>query len=569
MLLKILNKIHRQLGPQTDLIMLLLLVAMFSVALPLSELIRSVSLGMLIPASLVALLLAWRLAAFRWLPGSLAWLIMIALGAEMITLWAANLEATLFWLVVNSSRLLWGIAAQRQFDPAELAHVQALLLELWQGLGILLARLFNWSANQMAGQPDFDPVAVVLVWGLAVWLVSAWAAWAIRRWQKPLVAMAPAAALLATVLAYHPRQAGYLIPITGVTLLLLALVNVSSLEERWETTGVDYSPTYKTEVAAIVIPVSIALLGLASFSPSISVWTVASRVQQWLAGPVEQIDPAMNALGLAAEPANRQDPALTRLLAPGLPRRHLLGSGPELQETVEMVVSVESGALPGRPYWRGLTYDIYTGHGWATSKTNRLDYDAGEAAVAAPDQLLVRVNVQSVENRQSILYSPGPPVTANHPYSLNWRGPEDAFAGTITARDYQVDALISQPASAAALNSGSEYPDYIFNRYLYLPKDTPDRVLALARNLTATAPTPFDRAAAIEEYLRRFPYSLKLPAPPRNRDMVDYFLFDLQQGYCDYYATAMVVLARAAGLPARLAVGYASGAFDDKTNRYI
>jgi hypothetical protein len=50
--------------------------------------------------------------------------------------------------------------------------------------------------------------------------------------------------------------------------------------------------------------------------------------------------------------------------------------------------------------------------------------------------------------------------------------------------------------------------------------------------------------------------------------VVDYFLFDLRQGYCDYYATAMVVLARAAGLPARLVVGYASGTYDPATATY-
>jgi transglutaminase-like putative cysteine protease len=81
-------------------------------------------------------------------------------------------------------------------------------------------------------------------------------------------------------------------------------------------------------------------------------------------------------------------------------------------------------------------------------------------------------------------------------------------------------------------------------------------VLALARDLTATEPTPFDRARAIEAYLRTYPYTLDLPSPKLDRDVVDYFLFDLRQGYCDYYATSMVVLARAAGLPARLAVGY-------------
>ena len=50
---------------------------------------------------------------------------------------------------------------------------------------------------------------------------------------------------------------------------------------------------------------------------------------------------------------------------------------------------------------------------------------------------------------------------------------------------------------------------------------------------------------------------------------MDYFLFDLQKGYCDYYASAMVVLARAAGLPARLVVGYAAGAYDAESTRYI
>jgi hypothetical protein len=97
----------------------------------------------------------------------------------------------------------------------------------------------------------------------------------------------------------------------------------------------------------------------------------------------------------------------------------------------------------------------------------------------------------------------------------------------------------------------------------------PERVLVLARDLTATARTPYDRAKALESYLRQFPYSLDLPEPPRGQDMVDYFLFDLQRGYCDYYATAMVVMARSAGLPARLAVGYANGSYDPIQHQYI
>ena len=74
---------------------------------------------------------------------------------------------------------------------------------------------------------------------------------------------------------------------------------------------------------------------------------------------------------------------------------------------------------------------------------------------------------------------------------------------------------------------------------------------------------------ALESYLRRFPYTLDLAPPPPGRDIADYFLFDLQRGYCDYYATTMVVMARSVGLPARLAVGFASGIYDAANDRYI
>jgi hypothetical protein len=117
--------------------------------------------------------------------------------------------------------------------------------------------------------------------------------------------------------------------------------------------------------------------------------------------------------------------------------------------------------------------------------------------------------------------------------------------------------------------SGQDYPIWIAERYLTLPEHVPDRVLALARDLTATALTPYDRALAIERFLRRFPYTLDVPSPPVDQDLVDYFLFDLQKGYCDYYATAMVVLARAAGVPARLVTGYASGAYDEDASHYV
>jgi hypothetical protein len=125
-------------------------------------------------------------------------------------------------------------------------------------------------------------------------------------------------------------------------------------------------------------------------------------------------------------------------------------------------------------------------------------------------------------------------------------------------------------ATAEELRSASaEYPDWVKESYLALPEDLPERIGALAMELTADTETPYDKAVAIRAYLREYPYTLDLDAPPVDRDVVDYFLFDLKRGYCDYYATAMVVLARGAGVPARLAVGYATGEYapDNATYR--
>jgi transglutaminase-like putative cysteine protease len=66
-----------------------------------------------------------------------------------------------------------------------------------------------------------------------------------------------------------------------------------------------------------------------------------------------------------------------------------------------------------------------------------------------------------------------------------------------------------------------------------------------------------------------YPYTLDVPPPVEGQDAADYFLFELKQGYCDYYATAMVVLARASGLPARFVSGYSPGEYDAPGAQYI
>ena len=107
--------------------------------------------------------------------------------------------------------------------------------------------------------------------------------------------------------------------------------------------------------------------------------------------------------------------------------------------------------------------------------------------------------------------------------------------------------------------------DWVYWQYTALPDTLPQRVRDLAGEIVdrAGAVTDYERLKALERYLSAsFPYTLNVPATPEGEDFVDYFLFELKQGYCVYYASAMVVLARSLGLPARYVEGFVFS--DDK-----
>ena len=84
----------------------------------------------------------------------------------------------------------------------------------------------------------------------------------------------------------------------------------------------------------------------------------------------------------------------------------------------------------------------------------------------------------------------------------------------------------------------------------------PAKVAALARKIVsdAAAVTPFDKAKAIESYLRaNYTYNTNITPPNNDEDRIYWFLFEGKEGYCEYYAGAMVVMLRDLGVPTRLA----------------
>lgn len=97
----------------------------------------------------------------------------------------------------------------------------------------------------------------------------------------------------------------------------------------------------------------------------------------------------------------------------------------------------------------------------------------------------------------------------------------------------------------------------IYSKYLKLPDTLPDRIKSLALSITEDFDNSYEKVKAIEKYLNvSYPYTLKPSPTPNERDFTDYFLFDLKEGYCVYYATAMTVMLRSIGIPARYVEGY-------------
>ncbi|MFU8796666.1 MAG: DUF4129 domain-containing transglutaminase family protein, partial [Dehalococcoidia bacterium] len=121
---------------------------------------------------------------------------------------------------------------------------------------------------------------------------------------------------------------------------------------------------------------------------------------------------------------------------------------------------------------------------------------------------------------------------------------------------YEATVLVSTATNHDLLTAGTEYPGWVMDRYLQLPAGVPSRVIDLAQEVAGSADTPYEKAVAIRDYLRTLEYSPDARPPPRGADGVDHFLFELQEGYCSYFASAMTVMLRACGVPSRFVTGY-------------
>ena len=137
---------------------------------------------------------------------------------------------------------------------------------------------------------------------------------------------------------------------------------------------------------------------------------------------------------------------------------------------------------------------------------------------------------------------------------------------------YQATSYTSAATEAMLRFAGTDYPSWVTDRYLQLPDELPERVKRLAIGLTPDShyETPYDKALHIEAWLRKHMfYTTDIDVVPAEADGIDHFLFTTKRGYSTYYGSAMTVMLRAVGIPARLAVGYSTGEWDEDQGAYV
>ncbi len=547
---------------------------------------------------------AWAIEEANWVEGlsNLQWSILggMFLGLLLARLELRRLFAHSLSLILGTSWLLFLIL--RFVAPG---------LDWRDRLEILAARLLQWLQIALGGGVSGDNLVFLILMAALTWIIGYLSAWFLFRSHSawPGVVFSGVAALINRY--YAPPELNIWLMIYLIfALLLLIRVALSGREKEWREAKVIYWPGYALDFLRDGAIFSLVVLALAWVMP-------ITTLDLFRSG-----DWGGEGLG---DKAQHQFNRLFSLRSYGTSAsyaafgdRLTLHGAVELGSEVVMVVQPPAGR-----YWRGMVYHEYDGRGWSNTDDEIMEIAPQiemprEGIDFSREEVSQRITLYQPTGGQ--LFFAGQPMKVDLPVKARINTHQFRSVGggeateVIRERVVGISSLTSKvPVDphhpyivVSALSAASEdmlrqatklpmwivlaqnylsnerfvslslsanppiiYPSWVISRYLQLPPTLPRRVKELALELTREYDNVYDKAVALEKYLRQIPYNEDIEGPPRDRDGVDYFLFDSREGYCDYYASAMAVMARAVGIPARIAVGYAGGESDEELNGYL
>jgi len=498
-----------------------------------------------------------------------------------------------FWVVGNlgvpfnefSQNLPAFISSNLQFlfDTTEILIDPAVVRESWVSFSraslVLLERLVSWLFSLPS--PTYDPVSINLVAGIGIWFISVWLFWFLIK-KKVLIGFFPALILLAVVNITTDGSIFALSWVLGTSILLEAFSHQSQREVFWGRYKFGFSEAIRRKVVPIALLLSTVLVLSAGIitSPELDNFIKELRERRRTGTSSQDNDNLSQISGQDEEVFVGPAEVIADTAFGRLPNTHLIGSGPELAEIEVMYLRTEEVAQTEQRYYlRSATYDTFTLHGWLAVDKGFIIHSPSDSSTISYSQneslFFQRITLVEDNEQGNLMFAVGEIAAADVTYYASYHTKfkndtyTDLFATVTKETEYSAFSIVPRYGENELRNSSLDYPSWITNKYLQIPDSVPDRVYELALRLTATEPTPYDRALAIEDYLRGFEYSLELEDPPYYQDIVDYFLFELQKGYCDYFSSSMVILARAAGIPSRLVTGYVGSAYDPELDLYV
>lgn len=245
------------------------------------------------------------------------------------------------------------------------------------------------------------------------------------------------------------------------------------------------------------------------------------------------------------------------------------GGSLDTPKVIQITGSLSTGNLSSRPhfivqsnhptYWRTGAYDRYTGKGWErTGTTHSLE-----------NPISVSKNHQVISQRYRLFRPATSLPVAWRPSRIEGQS-TDTLAlteelGIRASRTlppnttYAVQSSVISAPPEELRNAPDTYPEAIQERYTGLPEDTPSRIGEFTEDLVADDQSAYQKAVTIENWLESNKrYSLTVDRDGGG-NVADQFIFEMDRGYCQYFATSMVAMLRTQDIPARYTVGYSTG----------
>ncbi|MUW14271.1 hypothetical protein GJ633_06065 [Halorubrum sp. CBA1125] len=241
----------------------------------------------------------------------------------------------------------------------------------------------------------------------------------------------------------------------------------------------------------------------------------------------------------------------------GYPEQNTVGGPLSLSDHEEL--RIES---PEPSRWRLGAYATYTGTGWDRQPGEQRPLDGPLHVTEGNPEPSHEIRV-TVNRSFDALATAWRPLSAEAPNTQVFVTEERGLtvSDPIEAGDTYTTSTYGPPsheAAASTTGSGTIPPD-IHTRYTQLPEETPERLGDRTAGITSDAETPYETAAAVQMWLmENKEYSLDA-THDREADVATAFVFDMEAGYCQYFATTMVAMLRTQDIPARYVTGYTAG----------